>query len=228
MKTEKIEEIFESELLPLFVAEMGDVHYTWAMFKNLARPANTQDRRLESSYWEKKAHAGQECCDMWDAFLECDSKELREEKLLSLVSRLSVWYNKESAMGLIENENEKSKGAGRRQARKTIAADLEYLDKHCPNSSPWTIKTANSLLEERETDNAIISGIKSSFLRLYISQDEDGLSLWDKEKKWFYKNKKKIDAFVQMNNDGDPKAAMLKLLKFTDQYEEDYRSLFGK
>jgi len=225
MSTKKAEEIFDTELMPLFAKKMGAVHYTWDMFTNLARMADTQDKRVETAYWEKKSKAGQECYDMWQKVVSLESSSMRENELQLLVDRLQLWYDKESAMGLVENP--KSKGAGRRQAKKTIAADLEYLDKHCPNTSPWTIKTANALLEERETDNAIVAGIKSSFLKLYINQDEDGLSLWDSEKKWFYKNKKKIDAFVGINNDGDPKLAMLKLLKFSNEYDESFRNEFS-
>ncbi len=224
MNTKNPEKIFESELMPLFAAEMGAIHYSWDMFTNLARPANTQDRRSETVYWEKKSSVGQECFDMWNEALKFDSEKMRKEKLKTLVDRLKIWYNKESAMGLIENS--KSQGAGRRRAKRLIAADLGYLDDNCPNASPWTVKTANLLLEERETDNAIVTGIKSAFLRLYINQDEDGLSLWDRERKWFYKNKKKIDTFVKKEEDS--KFAMLKLLKFSNEYDEDYRLEFGR
>lgn len=226
MNTKNPEKIFDSELMPLFAKKMGAVHYTWDMFTNLARTADTQDDRLEVAYWEKKSKAGQECYDMWQKTISLESVSMREEELTTLVDRLQLWYNKESAMGLVENP--KSKGAGMRQAKKSIAADIGYLNKHCPNASPWTIKSAGLLLEERETDSVLIAGIKSSFLRLYINQDENGLSLWDSERKWFYKNKKKIDSFVKTNNDGDTKLSMLKLLKFSDKYDEDYRLEFGR
>lgn len=222
MRSQEYEKCFYNEFLPLFAETMGPVHYTWDMFTNLARPADTQDRRSgKTEYWELKSSVGQECFDLW---CESCSKfgQSRIDSFDKLVKRLKRWYEKESACGLIENP--RSKGLSVKKARIRIAADLEKLNQYCPNFAPWTEKSVFLLCDHSEKDKAIVSGIKESFLTFYKKNDWNSLSEWDQERKWFYKNKKKIDNFVK--NEKDQSLSMLRLMKFSNIYDESYRNSF--
>jgi len=215
------EQLFESKFLSIFVEEIGAVHYTWDMFRNLARDKGAQDRRVSSDYFDKKSEVGHSCYKMW---LDCEklSGESQSSKMQELAKRLKKWYEKESAMGLVENPN--SQGRGHRSAKKKICADLDYLNKQCPRFAPWNEKSAMLLLDRDESDNAIVSGIKDSFFRLYVDGDERGLQIWDEERGWFYKNKRDIDSFV--SKEKEPKEAMLRLLMFSNHYDFEYRQEF--
>ena len=130
------------------------------------------------------------------------------------------------------NENESSDVLLKRRGRKKskpkndidIRNDIEKLNDFCVNSSPWSEKNVHLLLDQSSDDNPVVAGIKKDFQRFYYADDWENLKLWDEERKWFYTYKNKIDLFVKQSS--EPKKEMLKLLKFSYEYDDDTRQFF--
>ena len=213
--------VFEKAILPEFGKRFPNQHYTYDMFTNLVRPKDTQDRRADERYWQKKAKAGQECFAIWKEILSKFNGNVTSvsKEINDLLDRLDEWYNHESAKGLIRNPNSQGSNAPFK-----MAPDLDFLNRVCPEYSPWDIKSFRSLMIPDKVDNPVVVTMKKAFSEGYRSRNEQSLSLWSKDRKFYFMNRDRIVRLLTGKGiDPNNKEIVRSLLKFSDNYNESLR-----
>ena len=228
--TMEYNEIFEKVVLPVFSQEFPDQHYTYDMFTNLVRPAESQDGRISEKYWKIKSSVGGECFAMWRDIRDTYARDgiCLRGKVDMLVQRLKKWYNEESHSGLTRNPN----SSGSNSPLKKVF-DLDWLDANCPNigmsgkAYKWTTEECRGLWAIAESDNAFVAMKKRRFRDYYDKKDAQNLRLWMSENLFFYKNLDKITRFLKANGlNAEDRTLVCSLLKFSDKHNPSTRADF--